>query len=115
MSNTPQLPWQDKVQSEVMNFVGAVQSNFQHGLDLAVAFAPDQKDPRQRAEVLDMFMEATCGLVVGFASAYWSSGEEMEKSIHKVIADKFEHVRKKEAAIAAAQERSELKPKLVVT
>lgn len=114
-----QIPeWEKKAREEVMAFVGAVQHNFKFGIEKATAMVPDPTSPAQRAQVLDLFLDASFGLAVQFVAEYFNPGERAEVQSLKMVQEKFAYVRSKlEDAAKGPQTlgRNGLKPVLSVT
>lgn len=106
MSEDQRAPWEIAVQNEAMAYVSAVQHNFKHGLEKAVALAPNPKDQEQRAIILDVFLDATCGLFVQFVAEYFNEGERAEVQSIKMMQDKFAYIRTKKAEADAAKKKT---------
>jgi hypothetical protein len=94
--------WEQAVQKEALNFVAAVQQNFQHGLRVSLHCLPDQKDDHCRATQLDYFMDALVGVAVQQISIYGNDNEEMENNVVDAVKKKFSYIRSKRADADAA-------------
>lgn len=102
----PDLPWEEKVQTEAMNFVRATQANFAHGMDISREYMPADL-PDNRIRQLDIFLEALVGVLVNITCCYASDEVYMEDAMIKGVKDKFDHVRRRKAEAVKAAEAPE--------
>lgn len=101
------MTWEDKVGAEAMQFVVAVQRNFQHGLETSLKHLPDPNKAEYRATQIDFFFDAMVGLTVQILCRYGdtSLSPAFENVVVQKIQEKFQYIRDKEAEAK--------KPKLV--
>lgn len=102
MSAVVTLPtWEDKVKAEAMQFVTAVQHNFEHGLRESMKYLPNT-EPETKLRQVDLFVDALVGLVVQIPGQFLGFREELRDALIEGIRYKYEYVMAKQAEVVAA-------------
>jgi hypothetical protein len=102
---TETLPWEKKIQVEVLQFSQAVFSNFKHLVTSCLKHLPDELDPQQRSRLMDYAIDGFCGIFVNVLCTYGNTSADFQALVIENVNQKFDFVRENETKMKELAEK----------